>query len=131
MCEEVSSAYPSLSDDDIQNLLPKKEAISFMKITTHSGQPGRLYCVCKIPMFLQLEQTSPGLLPTVYTLWRHPNLLHSFTTVHPVVAKLTGGADLMLPGVVLDRPATLWSFGKMAKGTPVSVNTEENKVRRR
>lgn len=126
LCEEVLSAYPSLVQD-IQMLLPKKESISIMKIVTHNGQIGKIYCVAKIPMFFQLDSYNM-LFPTIYTLWHHPALINTFT-IHPaVLSKLAGGADLMLPGLVLKEPVTLYSFGKLPKGSPVSINTEDNKA---
>lgn len=100
-----------------------------MKVVTHNGHSGKVYCVSKIPMFFQMEHLHQTLLPTVYTLWYHPNLLKDFTTHPPVVSKLGGGADLMLPGVSIKEPVTLYSFGKLQKGTPVCVNTDDNKVR--
>lgn len=96
---------------------------------THSGQIVKVYCVAKVPMFFQLDSPITALFPTIYTLWCHPYLLYTFTTRVPVVSKLTSGANLMLPGLVLKEPMTLYTFGKLAKGMPVSVNTEENKVR--
>ncbi|KAL0119266.1 hypothetical protein PUN28_009686 [Cardiocondyla obscurior] len=128
LCEEVLVAYPRLSDEEIQLLLPKKESISIMKIVTHNGHVGKVYCVAKIPMFFQLDPYDTLLFPTIYTLWHHPHLLKSFTTHAPVVSKLVKGADLMLPGLVLKEPVTLYSFGKLPKGTPMSINTEENKA---
>ncbi|XP_043279132.1 eukaryotic translation initiation factor 2D [Venturia canescens] len=128
LCEEILAAFPCLSDDQVQNLFPKKEAISSMKIITHNGQRGKLYCVAKTPMFFELEQVSTEYFPTIFTLWQHPNLLSNFTTVEPVVPKLSGGAHLMLPGVVIDGPRTLWSYGKLPKGTRVYIDTEENKA---
>ncbi|XP_039083482.1 eukaryotic translation initiation factor 2D [Hyaena hyaena] len=38
---------------------------------------------------------------SVYTLWSCPDLLPVFTTWPPVLEKLVGGADLMLPGLVV------------------------------
>lgn len=128
LCEEISAIYPTLTDEETQTLIPKKEAISVMKIATHNGHLGKIYCVAKIPMFFELESLHQALLPTIYTLWHHPNLLKTFTTYPPVISKLIGGADLMLPGVYLKEPVTLYSFGKLQKGTPVSINTEDNKV---
>lgn len=122
------AAYPSLSDEEIQSLLPKKESISIMKILTHNGHVGKVYCVAKIPMFFQLDSYDIVLFPTIYTLWHHPYLLNTFTTHTPVISKLVGGADLMLPGLILKEPVTLYTFGKLRKGTPVSINTEENKA---
>ena len=47
------------------------------------------------------------LFPIVYALWSQPSLgTLTFTTWPPVLAKLQGGADLMLPGVVLPRPSS-------------------------
>uniref|UniRef100_A0A452TCQ6 Eukaryotic translation initiation factor 2D n=2 Tax=Ursus maritimus TaxID=29073 RepID=A0A452TCQ6_URSMA len=37
----------------------------------------------------------------VYTLWSYPDLLPTFTTWPLVLEKLVGGADLMLPGLVV------------------------------
>ncbi|KZC12822.1 PREDICTED: eukaryotic translation initiation factor 2D [Dufourea novaeangliae] len=128
LCQEILTAYPTLTDDEIQSLIPKKEAISAMKIATHSGQLGKVYCVAKVPMFFQLDFLHLLLLPTIYTLWYHPNLLKVFTTKLPVVSKLAGGADLMLPGVIVNEPVTLYTFGKLHKGTPVSVDTDDNKA---
>ncbi|XP_076279214.1 eukaryotic translation initiation factor 2D isoform X2 [Lasioglossum baleicum] len=99
-----------------------------MKITTHNGQLCKLYCVAKIPMFFQVDTLHLPLLPTIYTLWHHPNLLVVFTTRQPVISKLASGADLMLPGVVIKEPVTLYSFGKLQKGTLVSVDTDDNKA---
>ncbi|XP_076245735.1 eukaryotic translation initiation factor 2D [Calliopsis andreniformis] len=128
LCQEISAAYPTLTEEAIQSLIPKKEAISVMKIITHSGQSGKVYCVARVPVFFQIESLDLALLPTIYTLWQYPDLLKVFTTCSPVVSKLIGGADLMLPGVVVKEPVTLYSFGKLQKGTPVSINTDDNKA---
>ncbi|XP_011632105.1 eukaryotic translation initiation factor 2D [Pogonomyrmex barbatus] len=128
LCEEVLAAYPNLSDEEIQLLLPKKESISIMKIMTYNGHIGKVYCVAKIPMFFQLDSRDTLLFPTIFTLWHHPYLLHSFTMHTALIPKLASGADLMLPGLILKEPVTLYSFGKRPKGTPVSINTENNKA---
>lgn len=124
----MSETFPTLSETEIQSLLPKKESITVMKIVTHNGDICKLYCVAKIPMFFQVEQPDLHLFPTIYTLWKFPNLLYPFTTHRPVISKLVNGASLMLPGVVLDGPPTLRSYGRLKKHTPVSVNTDDNKV---
>ncbi|KAH0541167.1 eukaryotic translation initiation factor 2D [Cotesia glomerata] len=128
LCEDVLSAFPSLTDSQVQNLLPKKEAISFMKVVTHSGEICKLYCVAKIPMFFQLDQSQSTvpLFPTIFSLWQYPNLLYTFKTHNAVIPKLASGAGLMLPGVILDGPPTFYSYGKLLKNTPVAVITEDN-----
>lgn len=95
---DVSTAFPSLSADDLNELVPNKEELNVVKIYAHKGDAVTLYVLHRNPMFFQLEKQ---LYPTVYTLWRFPDLLPAFTTWPPVVQKLTGGADLMLPGVVV------------------------------
>ena len=49
--------------------------------------------------------------PTVYMLWQHPGLLHTFTTHPPVISVLAGGADLMLPGIVTKGEASVVCAG--------------------
>ncbi|XP_047350609.1 eukaryotic translation initiation factor 2D isoform X1 [Vespa velutina] len=128
LCEYVLSMYSCLTEETVQVLLPKKESITVMRIVTHNGQLCKLYCVARIPLFFQLEASSSMFFPTIYTLWHHPHLLHDFTMRIQVLPKLIEGADLMLPGLVVKEPITFYSYGKLAKGTPVSVNTEENKA---
>uniref|UniRef100_A0A8C5H3U8 Eukaryotic translation initiation factor 2D n=1 Tax=Gouania willdenowi TaxID=441366 RepID=A0A8C5H3U8_GOUWI len=92
------SAFPSLSADDLSELVPNKEELNVVKIYAHKGEAVTLYVVHKNPLFFEVEKR---LYPTVYVLWRCPALLPTFTTWPPVLQKLIGGADLMLPGVVV------------------------------
>lgn len=128
LCDEVAQAFPSLKPEEIQNLLPKKEVVSVLKIITHDGQTGKVYCTAKVPLFFQMY-SSPRLHPTIFTLWHHPDLLYTFVTPSPVVSKLANGAHLMLPGVITaNSPPNFHSYGKLQKGTPVAVVTDDNKV---
>ncbi|XP_012265071.2 eukaryotic translation initiation factor 2D [Athalia rosae] len=122
---EIAAAFPTLTDEQIQNLLPRRDSISSLKIMTHSGEIGKLFCASEVPMFFQLDS---GIYPTIFTLWHHPDLLYNFTTHDGVIQKLASGANLMLPGVVLDGPSSLHAYGKLNKGTPVSINTVDNKA---
>lgn len=57
------------------------------------------------------------LYPTVYTLWRNPDLVPLLHTPEMVMRKLHGGADLMTPGIANDPP-----FDRRAsKGAVVAV----------
>ncbi|XP_008209558.1 eukaryotic translation initiation factor 2D [Nasonia vitripennis] len=128
LCDEVAQAFPSLKPEEIQNLLPKKEVVSVLKIITHDGQTGKVYCTAKVPLFFQMY-SSPRLFPTIFTLWHHPDLLYTFVTPPPVVSKLANGAHLMLPGVITaESPPNYHSYGKLQKGTPVAVVTDDNKA---
>jgi translation initiation factor 2D len=51
----------------------------------------------KNPIFFEPEKERGNLQPTVYTLWKCPQLLPALTT-HPLVhEKLANGADLVNP----------------------------------
>lgn len=65
--------------------------------------------VQKDPMFFMIEREKE-IYPTVYMLWKYPNLLHTFTTQDPVIDVLVGGADLMLPGIVVKGQVSLVDY---------------------
>ncbi|XP_061837529.1 eukaryotic translation initiation factor 2D isoform X1 [Nerophis lumbriciformis] len=94
---DISAAFPSLSSDELTEVIPNKEELNVVKIYAHKGDTVTLYVLHKNPLFFQLEK---HLYPTVYMLWRYPDALPTFRTWPPVLHKLIGGADLMLPGVV-------------------------------
>lgn len=95
---DISAAFPALSADELSELVPNKEELNVVKIYAHKGDAVTLYVLHKNPLFFELEKR---LYPTVYMLWRYPSALPTFRTWPPVVQKLVGGADLMLPGVVV------------------------------
>ncbi|KAF4530566.1 hypothetical protein B566_EDAN009721 [Ephemera danica] len=122
---EIQKSFPELSDEDLQQILPPKDPITCMKLWTSSNEQAMVYCTPSIPVVFEVEKV---MYPTVYFLWQFPHLLYTFTTWPPVLSKLTSGADLMLPGVIVDDPFTIKSFGKMEKGTRVAVNLSTNKA---
>uniref|UniRef100_A0A8C9VTE2 Eukaryotic translation initiation factor 2D n=1 Tax=Scleropages formosus TaxID=113540 RepID=A0A8C9VTE2_SCLFO len=95
---DVSAAFPALSGDDVSALVPSKEELNVVKAYAHRGDAVTLYVLHKNPVFFEVEK---HIYPTVYTLWRYPDTLPAFTTWPTVLQKLAGGADLMLPGVVV------------------------------
>ncbi|KAJ1988766.1 hypothetical protein H4R33_002307 [Dimargaris cristalligena] len=83
------------------------EAARFL---THIDEKGVLYSSGDRNQPLWFRTTLPGspsssstVIPTVYTLWKSPDLLPVFYTHSPVLEVLISGADLMLPGLI--RPA--------------------------
>ena len=68
----------------------------------------------------------------MYALWRHADLLPSFPTWPPVAKKLANGADLMLPGVVVDRELGLKAYNlggaRLQKGDLLQVNLVTNRA---
>ncbi|KAM5238606.1 eukaryotic translation initiation factor 2D isoform 1-T1 [Ctenodactylus gundi] len=94
---DVTSAFPTLGTDQVSELIPGKEELNVMKLYTHKGVAVTVYTSGN-PILFELEK---NLYPTVYTLWSYPDLLPTFTTWPLVLEKLVGGADLMLPGLVV------------------------------
>lgn len=94
---KVHSCFPDISEVDLNILLPNKP-INVLKVLTHNSVDVIVYAVEKRVVFFEIEKV---LYPSIYTLWKHPDILLSFTTHVPVLSKLMQGADLMIPGVVL------------------------------
>ncbi|XP_071954472.1 eukaryotic translation initiation factor 2D-like isoform X2 [Antedon mediterranea] len=94
--------------------------MSVLKLYTHNGTSVIVYCLGKNPLFFEQDKQ---LFPTVYTLWKFPNILPYFTTWPPVLEKLQGGADLMLPGVV-----KIGDLPTVGKGDVCGVNLVGNQA---
>lgn len=63
---DVSAAFPSLSAEQLNELIPNKEELNVVKIYAHKGDAVTLYVLHRNPVFFQLEKQ---LYPTgvVYT----------------------------------------------------------------
>ncbi|XP_039605076.1 eukaryotic translation initiation factor 2D isoform X1 [Polypterus senegalus] len=118
---DVSEAFPTLTAEQLSSLVPQKEEINVVKIYTHSGKAGVFYTLHKNPIFFEAERR---LYPTVYTLWSFPDLMPAFATWPTVIQKLAGGADLMLPGVVVP-PCGL---PEVKAGDVCSINVAKNRA---
>lgn len=67
--------------------------------------------------------------PTVYLLWKYPNIVYNFTTHSNVMSNISAGADLMLPGVVTPPISSgLSKYGQLAENSVVAVNLTNNKA---
>nr|KAF6396608.1 eukaryotic translation initiation factor 2D [Rousettus aegyptiacus] len=95
---DVTAAFPTLGTDQVSELVPGKEELNIVKLYAHRGDAVIVYVSGGNPILFELEK---NLYPTVYTLWSYPDLLPTFTTWPLVLEKLVGGADLMLPGLVV------------------------------
>ncbi|KAH3801312.1 hypothetical protein DPMN_154960 [Dreissena polymorpha] len=123
---EIQKSFSNLSVEDVNTIIPNKEDVSSVKIHTNTGENAFIYCVNKQPLLFELDKQKV-LYPTVYLLWRYPDLMERFTTWPPVFKKLVDGADLMLPGLVLRLPLTPGSFKHVEKGQVCSVNVVGNR----
>ncbi|XP_006887994.1 PREDICTED: eukaryotic translation initiation factor 2D isoform X1 [Elephantulus edwardii] len=95
---DVTAAFPNLGANQVSELVPGKEELNIVKLYAHKGDAVTVYVSGGNPILFELEK---NLYPTVYTLWSYPDLLPTFTTWPLVLEKLVGGADLMLPGLVV------------------------------
>ncbi|XP_071500611.1 eukaryotic translation initiation factor 2D-like [Diadema antillarum] len=123
----VLQQFAEITSEQVELVLPNKAAVTAMKIQTHGEDHVVVYVVEGIPAFFESERF---LYPTVYTLWKCPNLLPCFTTWPPVLEKLRGGADLMLPGVVVPpeglprvEKSQLCGVNLMGNLAPVAIGT--------
>ncbi|XP_014678119.1 PREDICTED: eukaryotic translation initiation factor 2D-like [Priapulus caudatus] len=119
----VTQAYP-ISDEQVSELIPAKDPMTVMKLYTYAGETVHAYTVDNNPIFFELENV---IYPTVYTLWKHPDLLPALTTWPSVFKNLSQGADLMLPGVILKNDI-FEALGKRNKGAPVAISLKGNRA---
>lgn len=124
---DISASFPSMSPGELTDLLPNKEELNVVKVYAHKGDAVTLYVLRKNPLFFELDKR---LYPTVYMLWLCPNVLPSFSTWAPVIQKIAGGADLMLPGVVVPscglpevRQGDCCAVKVVGNGTPMAMGT--------
>ncbi|GAQ79177.1 eukaryotic translation initiation factor SUI1 family protein [Klebsormidium nitens] len=91
--------FPTASEEDLDTILPAKGAaeVSVSKLANRSllyGEDGGL------PLLFDGDGRGHDIFPTVYALWKIPNLLPSFTLKGGEVSPyILSGADLMFPGV--------------------------------
>ncbi|CAI5777724.1 eukaryotic translation initiation factor 2D isoform X1 [Podarcis lilfordi] len=122
---DVAATFPTLTSEQLSEIVPNKEELNIIKLYAHKGDALTVYANGRIPVLFEIEKR---LYPTVYTLWSHPHLLPAFSTWPPVLHKLAGGADLMLPGVVVpsyglpqvDR-GTLCAITLVGNSAPVAI----------
>ncbi|XP_053249348.1 eukaryotic translation initiation factor 2D isoform X1 [Podarcis raffonei] len=122
---DVAATFPTLTSEQLSEIVPNKEELNIIKLYAHKGDALTVYANGRIPVLFEMEKR---LYPTVYTLWSHPHLLPAFSTWPPVLHKLAGGADLMLPGVVVpsyglpqvDR-GTLCAITLVGNSAPVAI----------
>ncbi|NXH18958.1 EIF2D factor, partial [Bucco capensis] len=122
---DVAAAFPTLSAEQLAEFIPNKEELNVIKIYSHKGEAVTVYTNNRNPILFEIEK---ALYPTVYTLWLYPDLLPAFSTWPPVLQKLAGGADLMLPGVVMPssglpqvEQGTLCAVTLLGNRAPVAV----------
>ncbi|KAJ2706539.1 hypothetical protein FB645_001549 [Coemansia sp. IMI 203386] len=102
--DETAADEESEQQHDIPVPMPSK--LQMAKFVSHVGEKGEiLYDSAGSPLWFKAEPHGGNkvqvLFPTVYTLWRFPGMLPILWTPQVVVEKLIGGADLMVPGLIV------------------------------
>ncbi|XP_032648427.1 eukaryotic translation initiation factor 2D [Chelonoidis abingdonii] len=122
---DVAAAFPALSSEQLSELVPNREELNLVKLYAHKGDAVTVYANNRNPVLFEMEKT---FYPTVYTLWSYPDLLPAFSTWPPVLQRLAGGADLMLPGVMVPscglppvQQGTLCAITLVGNRAPVAV----------
>ncbi|XP_076463313.1 eukaryotic translation initiation factor 2D-like [Babylonia areolata] len=122
---DIEQQYPGLSSGAVADLIPNKGDLTQVKLESHSEEHFLVYCFQKNPVFFE---SFKKLYPTVYTLWKFPDMLPVFTTYPPVFQKLLKGADLMLPGVEVKGEHHPKMFGNLQKGDLCIVRLKGNRA---
>ncbi|XAR57463.1 hypothetical protein NMG60_11025617 [Bertholletia excelsa] len=116
----IKERFPNASDADIDTLLPPKAEITVSKF------PNRVHVYGLeggFPMFFDVDGRGTDIFPTVYALWRVPELLPAFILKGGEVSRyVIGGADLMFPGIYI--PAE--GLPSFAAGEPWAVKVPGN-----
>lgn len=53
---DISTAFPSLSAEELSELVPNKEELNVVKIYAHKGDAVTLYVLHKNPVFFELDK---------------------------------------------------------------------------
>ncbi|CAN1244644.1 Eukaryotic translation initiation factor 2D [Linum perenne] len=124
----LKDKFPRASDADMDVLLPPKAQISVAKLQTRV----LVYSVeGDFPVFFDIDGRGTEIYPTVFALWRVPELLPSFMLKGGEVSRfILGGADLMLPGISVlaeglppFRAGEAWAVKVPGNPAPIAVGS--------
>jgi translation initiation factor 2D len=93
---EVLKQYPSLTEEVLHDVIPKKASITVAKLASRT----LVYIVDSVPMLFDKDDRNQ-LFPTVFMLWRLPSMMRQVLIRDQVSGFVLKGADLMLAGVNL------------------------------
>ncbi|KAL9432289.1 hypothetical protein AB3S75_027332 [Citrus x aurantiifolia] len=120
--------FPRASDADIDALLPPKTEITVSKfqnrVLVYSVEGG-------FPVFFDVDGRGTDIFPTVFALWKVPELLPCFMLKGGEVSRFViGGADLMFPGISIPADGLpsflsgeLWAVKVPGNPAPIAVGS--------
>lgn len=116
----IRDRFSSTSDAVLDLLLPPKAELAVSKY------PNRVLVYSlegDCPMFFDIDGRGRDIFPTVYALWRVPELLPAFVLKGGEVSRfMLGGADLMFPGISIP----FEGFPSFSSGEPWAVKVPGN-----
>ncbi|CAF1402779.1 unnamed protein product [Adineta ricciae] len=132
--QQFQQTFPSIPDDILSLIIPlgKGEDFTSCKLLLSTGDDIFVYSTNKTPWFFvveDIENKKERILPTVYLLWKYPDLLSlKFHTHKHVFSKLMNGADLMLPGLILPPGGiTLYTFRHIKRDDLCAICLDDNR----
>ena len=93
--KDIFESIQNLSETQVGEMLVEKGNVTITKLASKT----LVYSMENIPYFFDIAARN-DYCPTVFALWRAPQILRSIV-IHPSVSGyLLKGADLMIPGIV-------------------------------
>lgn len=124
----IKQKFPRASDADIDALLPPKAELTVSKFQNRVHVYG---VEGSFPMFFDVDGRGTEIFPTVYALWKVPELLPAFILKGGEVSRfIVGGADLMFPGISVAEEGLpsfstgeIWAVRVPGNPAPIAVGT--------
>ncbi|CAI5523037.1 unnamed protein product [Closterium sp. Naga37s-1] len=122
----IRDKFPGTTDEQLEAILPAKADVAVTRLTNRVLVYG---LENGLPMLFDCNCRGNEIYPTVFALWRVPDLLPSFLlTGEDVSRNLLSGADLMAPGVEVPveglpafQPGEVWSVKVPGNSCPIAV----------
>ncbi|KAG0332339.1 hypothetical protein BG004_001295 [Podila humilis] len=107
--DEILAAFPELKErespvpDTTINAIITPDGLQSAKFMSYIEEPGTMFTDSDgTPLWFKISSSKKDslIVPSLYMIWKFPDLIPGLTTWNPVVDKLKNGADLMIPGVI-------------------------------
>ncbi|KAL3753070.1 hypothetical protein ACJRO7_000465 [Eucalyptus globulus] len=124
----VRDKFPRCSDSDLDALFPPKAEMMVAKLQNRV----HVYSVeGEFPMFFDIDGRGSEIFPSVYALWRAPEIVPAFLLKGGEVSRfIIGGADLMFPGISVPpeglpsfAAGEIWAVKVPGNPAPIAVGT--------
>ncbi|EZG88490.1 putative translation initiation factor SUI1 [Gregarina niphandrodes] len=91
--------FPKCTKEDFESVCPASSTLSVFSL---KGVSCDVYVAESLPLFMtySAKKKNAALVPTIFTLWRLPDLLPVMYTLEEAVVYMVRGADFMIPGCV-------------------------------